>query len=647
MDTDQIQDFNPPGEGEPAIDLLRPQSSHHTYVLNYLMERIRASESAMSKFYDRWSYAEKRTQAYINVSDYEKLLKEVNDKRGPVSITSVTVPYTFSTIQSIVTYLVHVFCGRKPMFSVGTYKGDQAAARMMELALQYNCDHVRLIKQLFQYFNDGELYGVGILKTQWRQKRAMRTVWKAQRPQLFGLDLPWGQPTRVRSKEMRIVFEGTDVTAIDPFMFFPDPRVPMQEVSRKGEFVAWRSFEGKLNLLKAEEEGLVSWVRDIPKGVSSQYNGSSSRGSLSGGDSHAGSRDAAYVNHSLKDAIQVDQISIEIIPRKLGLGMSESPEKWLFSIGNKGQIIQAEPLDADHGQHPVAIIEPYTLGYGFGQPGISDYLGPMQDSISWFINSHIHNVRSALNNMFIVDPSMVEMQDLKNPEPGKLIRLKKAAYGQDVRQVFQQLQVQDITRSHVTDLDLFIRMGDTLSAVNDNIRGVQDSGGRKTATEVRASGESAASRLAAHAKLISSQGITDLAEQMAINMQQNLSEEFMVQVIGPKGVMELQKVIPEMLVGDFHFPVNDGTLPLDRVAMLDVWKELYLGIAQDPQLRQQYNMTGLFEFIAELGGAQNLERFRMDIVPDQVQQQQIQAGNALPLDQALQGLGQGPAARAV
>ena len=58
--------------------------------------------------------------------------------------------------------------------------------------------------------------------------------------------------------------------------------------------------------------------------------------------------------------------------------------------------------------------EPYALGNGFGNCGISDYLAPFQNSISWFLNSHIFNVKGVVNNSFIYDPSMVEEKDLKS-----------------------------------------------------------------------------------------------------------------------------------------------------------------------------------------------------------------------------------------
>ena len=131
----------------------------------------------------------------------------------------------------------------------------------------------------------------------------------------------------------------------------------------------------------------------------------------------------------------------------------EYPVKYLFTLVNRGQIVQAEPLDYDHDKHPVSVTEPYSMGYGFGQPGIIDYMAPLQDLMSWLVNSHMDNVKTMLNNMWLVDPSRVEMQDLKQPGAGKLIRLKRAAYGSDVNSAVRQLQVGDVTSGHLRDFE--------------------------------------------------------------------------------------------------------------------------------------------------------------------------------------------------
>lgn len=621
-------------DGQPPIARLVPGSDLHRTVLDYLKKRIQFSERKMGLFYDRWRVQERKIQAYIDLSKYDQIFKQMTDDGKPPRVTEITVPYSWATISTIVTYGIHTFCGRKPIFQLSALNSTGAnAARNMENLLQYNADATRLIKHFFQFLQDCEVYGVAVFRTAWKTKRAMRTVWTpaAAMGQGAGLMLPTGGGQYVKQRMEKTVFQGTEVFTQDPFMFFPDPRVPMCEVNRRGEFVFWRTDEGRHLLKRAESAGEIKWVDDIPKTpltTDTTTNGDSNRSLLSRGESRPGRYGDSLMPSS--DFVQIDQGTVDIIPSQLGLGASDKVEKWIFSIGNMGQIIQAEPLELDHDMHPVAVAEPYTMGYGFGQPGLSDYLGPLQDTISWFINSHITNVRTALNNMFVVDPSMVEMQDLMNPEPGKLIRLKRSAYGQDPRNAVYQLNVSDVTGSHVNDMQIISRMGDMLSSVVDNVRGLQDSGGRKTATEVRTSMEAASSRLAAHARLISAQGVVDLSEQMVLNYQQNLSEDFAIQVLGPEGDV---KISPEMVVGDFTFPVNDGTLPVDKVALLDVWQQLFQTVMSNQGLAQMYDVPKLFEFVATLGGAQNIAGMRLQVQPDATVEQQVHAGNMVPMSE--------------
>lgn len=648
-------DFSSDAEFEPSspattpdqelpIDKLKPQSDQHQKVLDYLVGRLEYSERSMSAFYSRWNSNEQKIQAYINLPNYENQLRLANKTGTPPQVTNIIVPYSYATIWTIVTYLIHTFCGQKPMFQVSAYKAEAIEpATYMETVLQYNADHSRLILQLIQWFLDAETYGVGAVRCLWNEEKAHRSIWTAG--STGGLIMPSAKQTMMRQRTLKTVYEGNKCTSIDPFMFFPDPRVPMSEVNKRGEFVFWRSMEGKHTLQREQQLGNLKWINEIgeiPRGSGTgDAAGKSQRGLIAGGDSTAGASGLRDIR--AKPYYQIDQGTVDIIPKELGLGDDDFPQKWLFSIGNKQQIIQAEPLDYDHGRHPVAVIEPSSFGYAFGQPGTADFLGPIQDTLSWFINSHIANVRTAINNMFVVDPSMVEMQDLKNPGPGKIIRLKRSAYGQDVKTALHQLQVQDVTANHMASMEVFLRMGDTLAAVNDNLRGIQDSGSRKTATEVRTAGEAGASRLAARARYISAQGMVDLAEQMSLNIQQLMTMEFYLQVVGAKGLQNPIPISPQMVAGDFYYPVNDGTLPLDKTAVLGVWKEIWMAIVSNPLLSAKYDAGKIFEYIAEIGGAKNIGQFQISAAPDASVAEGVTNGTLHPLGPgAPVGPGQGP-----
>lgn len=635
--------FRQSDQGKLPIDLLAPNTDRHSAVLKYLLERLTAGERGMSPRYSRWRLNETQFQAYINLADHERILREARQSKSMPEITSLVVPYTYSTIMSIVTYHLQVFAGADPIFKVNAVKPESMQVQeWVELALGRNCGHVRMVLKIFQFLLDMQIYNLGVMRNLWDVEERYTTVSKPQMmPSPMGM-VPNLSAPRTRQREKRVMFEGTGVTNVDPYMFFPDPRVAPVEVNRKGEFVFWRDFAGKHDLVRQEQQGLIKWLDNIGKRPKPQGGGSdadvpkSNRNMGSSGDT--GKDLWRSKDYQLEDYAQLDQGSVIIQPSKLGLGDSSEPEKWLFTIANKHQIIQAEPLDLDHGMHPVAVAEPYSMGYAPGGQSMAEMLEPIQAGMSWMLNSHVANVRAFINNSFILDPNAIDMTSFKDGRPGRIIRLRPSAIGRDIKTVIQQLQLYDATQQHIADMEVLRRFGDMISAVNDNIRGLQQTGGRKTATEVRTAIESGASRLVMQARVISSQGMVDQAEQMCINMQQLTTEPFMLQVIGPDGLQKLQSVSPEQLVGDFEFPVTDGTLPLDKVAILDVWKEIFQIVASNPMLQQMYSIDQIFDFVCELSGARNINKFKLQpqmgqmqgMPPDQMQNQ-VQAGNVVPL----------------
>jgi len=603
-----------------AIDKLKPESELHNKVLAKLNDRIGDSEKAMSTFHRRWDASEKKMQIYLNRKADEQENSNINEENGPEKLTAIVIPYAYSTVATICTYLLHTFGGRRPMFPIEAISADGVKqAQMHEKLLQYQIDHVRMLKNLKRYFMDGEIYGLCVMRVDWKDEKRRRTVWKEN-------SLSSGQMTQ--STEVVTSYQGNAVTNIDPRLFLPDPSVELGKVSMEGEYCFSRMYTGKHILMKMQKEGILKYVDKVSTDNSYVNEQSGARGSLAqNGDWGRGWQRG-------KNMYQVDEGTVWLSPKEWGLGESEDYELWEFTILNKKQVVKAQPFTCDHQRHPFVVHEPYGMGYNFGQPSLLDYIGPVQDTMSWLINSHIYNVRGVLNNTFIADPARVEIQDVLDTQDyggPKVIRLKNTALGGDVRTAIQQLPMQDVTQSHVNDIPTMLRIGDSFSAVNDNLRGQQESGGRKTATEVRQSGEAGASRLAAHARMHSA-SLSDMTEMMTMNNMQFLTEEFYISVMGSDGVNTPLQIKPQMIVGDFHFPVADGTLPIDKIALLDVWKELFLTVTQDQQLRGQYDITKLFDYIAELGGAKNIQSFKVQMQTQPQIQQGVENGNLTPLN---------------
>lgn len=599
---------------ESVIDRLKPDSDLHRDTLQRLDRTFKYSADKMKLFHPRWNYNEQRIQAFVAQPDYEQLMKELENNRGTVpEPVKVIVPYSYATMHAAASFWSSVLLGRRPIFPIMAVRGTTTdKARHIEMAIQSNLEASKAYEVLWQFLWDGGVYSFGSGRTSWTEE--------------------WGKSLRIVGGQREVTdglrYAGNKVSIIDPYAFFPDPRVPIHQVSERGDFCFWVTPQSKLRLKDMEKDGLLKWV-DCACETAGTNLGPGELGPVSDSKRRArigldGTWDREVT--SVVGFRLVREGTIRLVPKDWKLGDSDRSELWKFAWTAGKQIIQAEPFSHAHQKHPVFTAEPASLGHDFGSLAMADFIGVFQDIISWLVNSRMENVRTTINNQFLVDPGRIEMQDLRTPAPGRAIRLKRAAIGADVREAFMQLQVMDTTQGHFNDMQMLRLLADTITGVNDNLRGIQTQGGRRSATEARQAMQAGASRLSQQAIRISSQGFTELASQMIFNIQQFMPEEMWTQVTGDDGSPMTSLLTPDMIVGDFNYQVSDGSLPYDKQALLEVWKELMFGIAQDPELRQSKDLNKIFEYVAQLGGAKNITAFNRQ----QPQQQQLPAPGQTP-----------------
>jgi hypothetical protein len=85
-----------------------------------------------------------------------------------------------------------------------------------------------------------------------------------------------------------------------------------------------------------------------------------------------------------------------------------------------------------------------------------------------------------------------------------------------------------------------------------------------------------------------------------------------------------------MLNSSYRLQATDGTLPADKVGLLQVWKDLLVSIAGDPELRGQFRIDRIIEHIAQLGGVKDITQFKVVAMPDAELAAQAQMGNMMP-----------------
>lgn len=356
--------------------------------------------------------------------------------------------------------------------------------------------------------------------------------------------------------------------------------------------------------------------------------------------------------------IKSHECYLKLIPKEWGLADSDKQEIWVFSITTNGVVFGCTPLGEYHNKFPFDILVDEVDGYSIAPKSMVERVKPLNDVMTWLINTHFYNVRAALNNQWLVDPSMVVMKDVENPNPGKIIRLKPEAYGKDVRQMIQQLAVADVTKGHISaDLGVIIDFIARMSGTNDNIMGMINQGGRKTATEVRTSSSFGINRLKTMCEWHSTVGFGPFTQKLVQQSQQHYDTAKKLRLVGdlaqfdPNGAFA--NVDPQSIAGFYDYEPVDGTLPIDRFAQANLWQMIMTNMEKMPAVMMQYDVAKIFAWVAQLAGIKNISQFK--ITDPAVLQTQLQAGNVVPLNTAmgetklpmpqLRGVGGGAAGR--
>jgi len=617
---------------------LKPGSDFHNKLRNRIWQRASEARHEISKRFSSWREIDKTLTAYIPLKDKEEKLK----KKDPSKPVSIVFPYTYSMLEALLTYLSMAFF-QDPLFQYeGVEDSDTQGTMLMELVIRLHCIKNKVPLNIHTKLRDSLSYGVGIVIPGWRAIYGRKPV----RSTVTTLsDLGSASHNEVHMVDS-LLFEGNDLSNIDPYMWLPDPSVASSDI-QSGEFIGWVDRDNYMNLLSEENQKHsnlfnVKYLKNKKDKRSTLALDQSKRQ-----DRHGGSTDLHRSMTNTVNPVDVIKMYVNLIPKEWKLGGGEYPEKWYFELAADDVVIAAERADHNHGMYPVSVASPEYDGYSITPIGRMEVLYGLQHTLDFLFNSHIANVRKAINDMLVVDPYLVNINDLKDPQPGKLIRLRRPAWGRGVDKVVQQLAVQDITRANIADSAYITQWMDRISGADQSMQGALRQGGpeRLTKGEFQGTRGSAISRLQRIAMIIGMQSMQDIGTMFAVHTQQYQSQESYVRIVGRyaeqlKTIYGTQarnaKVTPYDLAVNYDLIVRDGSIPGGNFS--EVWVEMFKIIGTTPELMQQFDVTRIFMYIAQQLGAKNVEDFRRNLnqvqgqtMPDDQVLDQAQRGNLIPL----------------
>jgi hypothetical protein len=620
---------------KPEIVDLPYGSEKHKKVLEAVMQRVKMSRDKFSSVFSRYALDEEAYRAYVKPTDNDKVREQIR-KDGKPQFTTIYVPYTLSILWAMHTYWSSVFLGRSPIWQIGARHAEpHRNVLALEAMLDYQVYSGKHMVPYYIWLMDAGKYGRGIVGTYWAEDYSTITKVEEVDVSFLGYNV-----TKKKVKNTYKVpgYTGNKVYNVRPQDWLPDPRVPTHRF-QDGEFCGRTVEVGWNTVLKRQDEGVyynVKALRDLLRGTRSvnRDQGSSTLILPDQMDTLYNQLDSQGKKKS-SGFSDIIEMTVELVPKDWELGTSTSPQKYIFTIGNDLVVLSCQPFGELHDQYPFSTLEFEIEGYSLNKRSIFEIGEPLNNTLSWLFNSHMFNVRKTMNDMLFVDPSRFVMKDLTDPNAGKLVRAKPEFYGQDVRQGVHQLQVVDVTRSHMQDAQGVAEMLMRTLGMNDAIMGMLAPGGRKTATEVRTSSTAGVNRQKTTCEWFSSMGFQPLADMLIASTQQHYDGELEFKIAGDlMNNTSPMLVTPEMIAGKFNFVAVDGTLPQDRYAMAAMWKELLLGAKQMPEIGMRYDLASIFGWIAQMSGIKNLEQFKVQTVDPANINSMVQSGNVVPLGEA-------------
>lgn len=622
---------------------LRPTSQLHSKIVQKLLRRVQVSSEYLQGRRNSWQEIDRTLSAYIPLSDVDKKARCKNSD-APVSIV---FPHSYAILETLTSFMDGVFL-KQPIFHYrGNSPEDTAGAILLEKIVELHCQRNKVGLSLHTAFKDSLAYGVGAVFPMWKQKFGWRTQ---------SVYDEFGNLTKQSTPSL--LFEGNAIENVDPYQLLLDPNYGVQAV-QDSEFVGFVRRTNYYNLIEDDGNGSIFNIKYLKNGADM-----TSRYFFSQRDD--GPQVKTPMANNVLKPIDVIYLYLKIIPKDWGIGKSENVEKWLFAIAADKILIQAQPLNFDHDMFPIAICAPTFDGYSCAPLSRLELLSGMQELLNWLFNSHIANVRKTINDMIIYDPSVLNTADLTDPKPGKLVRVRRAAWGKDMRGSIQQLQVTDVTRQNVSDAQLAMQLMNQVSGADAAMMGQLREGGpeRLSAAEFTGTQNQAFGRLKSMTSIVEQQLMQDIGYMFAMHTQQLMNEDTFISTVGEwqslltnmygeRVYNDRMRVSPQDLNIDFDVVLNNSGP--DSQTEAQFWVQMFEIISRTPELYQIIDVGRVFRFVASQLGASNVDNFLRPeaqqmllaqpmLAPTEQVMQEAQAGNMIPIEEitnALEGQASG------
>lgn len=645
---------------------LDPNGDTHKVLLQALNDRIRRGYRTGETMRNSWRKLDHLQTAYVP-PDTHTAFDMDRDPKAPIR---VVVPVSRANLDTMVAYAAGVFFGDPTgMYPLTARSSKEAMIRAAKMDRLLNAQAQWFQHKLshFTSLRDTFLYGLSAKAPIWRKHSRKEPVPTEVTEVLFTMirkempDIRIGDI--IRTLEERVYHEGSYIENIDVYSLILDPHATLNRY-QESEFIGYWKRSNAMLLLRDETDDEMrlfncKYVYDLTKSDDArsktanwlQESGRHEMTDAMSSDMVPGSMESRTTNE-----IDIAYLFWRMIPSEWGIGDTDTPELWAFAVAGEQVIIQAYPLDYDHGMIPMVMDGPQTCGYDMLPVSSLAATYGLHQFIDWKVRMHYWNASRVHNSMFVLDGSMINAEDFRKGGPRQIIRLQRPLYGDaNIDRFIKQLQFHDMTNDYPNHVQALMQFNDycvgTHAITQGDMSGMPE---RPTQWGLQAAQQAALSRLAKDCQVVTEQSYYTLIRQMCHNNVQFLDNDMIVQILGSRYEDQLRDEfglapgMDDLVVSPWDLDMGSFEIePLNRMQKetdIQAMSQMVDRMLSIPEVAMDafggMDVSRMFLSIIRKMGFENVHEFRREggqmpgmqaqVLPDEQVMAMQQAGNMVP-----------------
>ena len=494
-----------------------------------------ASEYRKSNYDEKWI-------------DYNRLYRsKLPDEETYPHMARLFIPYTFSSIETVVPRMVEAIFSSEPIVAVKPHDvTDIDKAKILEQLLNYQLKRMDFYRTFITLSKMCLTYGTCIAKVDWRKEFRTKSKVEVQTDEM-GMPVynEEGTPQYSKIKNKYTYYDDPYIYPVDIFKFFIDPKA----LSLKdAEYVVLVTETTMDRLKDMQSQGIyknISQVEDVKGSITFD----TGRERFETVDKRSPYTDSAYYgNNNFKS----NRVTLY--------------EYWehdrVITVAEEKVVIRDEENPYWHCQLPFVAGRICTVENEFYGVGIPEMVESLQNELNDVRNARMDNVTLALNKMFIATRSSDVLKQFPDGvipnEPG-LVILSNEPDG------IREVAVSDVTQSSYVDSKEIISNLETTLGIYDYSKGAPGKS-RETATGILSLQEAANVRfklmITEMAKMLA-----DAADFMVDLNEQYIDEEKVFRLTGSEWIT-IENI--EDVIGRYDYvPVGASMEGLSKYARLE------------------------------------------------------------------------------